>query len=63
MAQIASNADNHIKIYKESEKGRNITKAKALSAKERVEEIAKIISGEKVTEHAIKHAEEMLSDN
>ena len=63
LAQIASNADNHIKIYKESEKGRNITKAKVLSAKERVEEIAKIISGEKVTEHAIKHAEEMLSDN
>ena len=62
LAQIASNADNHIKIYKESEKGRNITKAKALSAKERVEEIAKIISGEKVTEHAIKHAEELLND-
>ena len=63
LAQIASNADNHIKIYKESEKGRNITKAKVLSAKERVEEIAKIISGEKVTEHAIKHAEEILNDN
>ncbi len=63
LAQIASNADNHIKIYKESEKGRNITKAKVLSAKERVEEIAKIISGEKVTEHAIKHAEELINDN
>ncbi len=60
LAQIASNADNHIKIYKEAEKGRNITKAKALNDKERVEEIAKIISGEKITEHAIKHAEEML---
>lgn len=60
LAQIASNADNHIKIYKESEKGRNITKAKILSGKERIEEIAKIISGEKVTEHAVKHAEEML---
>ena len=63
LAQIASNADNHIKIYKESEKGRNITKAKALNDKERVEEIAKIISGEKITEHAIKHAEELLNDN
>ncbi|MBO7611182.1 MAG: DNA repair protein RecN [Elusimicrobia bacterium] len=63
LAQIASNADNHIKIYKEAENGRNITKAKVLNDKERVEEIAKIISGEKVTEHAIKHAEEMLSDN
>ena len=63
LAQIASNADNHIKIYKESEKGRNITKAKALNDKERIEEIAKIISGEKITEHAIKHAEELLNNN
>ncbi len=62
LAQIASNADNHIKIYKETEKGRNITKAKALSTTERVEEIAKIISGEKVTKHAIKHAEELIND-
>ena len=62
LAQIASNADNHIKIYKETEKSRNITKAKVLNDKERVEEIAKIISGEKITEHAIKHAEEMLND-
>lgn len=62
LAQIASNADNHIKIYKESENGRNITKAKVLNNKERVEEIAKIISGEKVTEHARKHAEELLND-
>ncbi len=62
LAQIASNADNHIKIYKETEKGRNITKAKVLNANERIEEIAKIISGEKITEHAIKHAEELLND-
>ena len=61
LAQIASNADNHIKIYKETEKGRNITKAKVLNANERIEEIAKIISGEKITEHAIKHAEELLN--
>ena len=63
LAQIASNADNHIKIYKESEKGRNITKAKVLNDKERVEEIAKIFSGEKITEHAIIQAEELLKDN
>ena len=62
LAQIASNADNHIKIYKELENGRNITKAKVLNEKERIEEIAKIISGEKVTEHARKHAEELLND-
>ena len=62
LAQIASNADNHIKVYKEIENDRNITKAKILNKHERVEEIAKIISGEKVTEHALKHAEELLND-
>ena len=31
-----------------------------LNDKERIQEIAKIISGEKITEHAIKHAEEMI---
>lgn len=58
-AQIASNADSHIHIYKETINGRNITKAKILNNKEHIEEIAKIISGEKITEHALKHAKEM----
>lgn len=61
LAQIASSADNHIKIYKEIENDRNVTKAKILDKKERIQEIAKIISGEKITEHAIKHAEEMIN--
>lgn len=63
LAQIASNADNHIKIYKETLKDRNLTKVKILNSKERIEEIAKIISGEQITKHALKHAEEMLEDN
>lgn len=63
LAQIASNADNHIKIYKETQKDRNLTKVKILNSKERIEEIAKIISGEQITEHALKHAQEMLEDN
>ncbi|MGE4384305.1 MAG: DNA repair protein RecN [Endomicrobiaceae bacterium] len=60
LAQIASNADTHIKIYKEIKDGRNVTKAKILNSKEHIEEIAKIISGEKITEYAIKHAEELI---
>lgn len=63
LAQIASTADNHIRIYKETENDRNVTKMKLLNAKERIEEIAKIISGEKVTEHAVKHAEELIREN
>lgn len=63
LAQIASSANNHIRIYKETQQDRNITKAKILNQKERIEEIAKIISGEQITEHALKHAEEMLNCN
>lgn len=59
-AQIASNADTHISIYKELVNNRNITKAKILTKEEQIKEIAKIISGEKITEHAIKHAKEMI---
>lgn len=60
LAQIASNADTHLKIYKETKNGRNVTKAKILNQDEHIEEIAKIISGEKITEYAIKHAQEMI---
>ena len=63
LAQIASSANNHIKIYKETQQDRNITKAKILNQKERIEELEKIISWEKITEHALKHAEEMLNCN
>jgi len=63
LAQIASSADNHIKIYKEVQQDRNITKAKILNQKERIEEVAKIISGEQITEHALKHAEELINEN
>jgi DNA repair protein RecN (Recombination protein N) len=63
LAQIASSADTHVKIYKELQQDRNITKAKVLDKEERIEEIAKIISGAEITEHALKHAEEMLNCN
>ena len=63
LAQIASSADTHVKIYKELQQDRNITKAKVLNKEERIEEIAKIISGAQITEHALKHAEEMLNCN
>ncbi len=63
LAQIASSADTHVKIYKELQQDRNITKAKILNKEERIEEIAKIISGAQITEHALKHAEEMLNCN
>jgi DNA repair protein RecN (Recombination protein N) len=60
LQQIASLADHHFKVFKESSKGRTITQIKKLKEKERVNEIARMISGEKISELALKQAEEMI---
>ena len=60
LQQIASFADHHFKVFKESSKGRTVTKIKKLEDQERVKEIARMISGEKVSELALKQAKEMI---
>ena len=63
LQQIASQADDHLKVFKQSAKGRTITGIKRLNQEERVEEIARMISGERVTQLALKQAEEMIKSN
>ncbi|KPL03453.1 MAG: hypothetical protein AMJ73_07010 [candidate division Zixibacteria bacterium SM1_73] len=60
LQQIASQADHHFKVFKESLKGRTVTKIKELKEGERVAEIARMISGEKISELALKQAKEMI---
>jgi len=60
LAQVAAFAKTHIKIYKETENGRTYTKAKILSSNEHIEEIARMISGEKITPAALAHAKELI---
>lgn len=60
LQQIASPADHHFKVFKESLKGRTVTKIKRLKQGERVAEIARMISGEKISELALKQAFEMI---
>jgi DNA repair protein RecN (Recombination protein N) len=63
LQQIASQAQHHFKVFKETEKQRTVTKIKELNEKERVKEIARMISGEKISELTLKHAKEMIKDN
>ena len=63
LQQIASFAQHHFKVFKETEKQRTVTKIKELNEKERVKEIARMISGEKISELTLKHAKEMIKDN
>lgn len=60
LAQVVSNADTHIKVYKDIIDNKTVTKVKILNKQEHIKEIATLISGEKITEHAIKHAKELV---
>ena len=60
LPQIASYADSHYHIEKRVEKGRTLTQVARLDGKERVREIARMISGERVTDSVLKHAAELL---
>ena len=60
LQQIASFADHHFEVFKESLKRRTVTKIKELKEGERVAEIARMISGEKISELSLKQAFEMI---
>lgn len=58
--QVASKSANNILVSKESDNVRTISKAKILSPEERVKEIARMLSGEKITEEAIHAAKQLI---
>ena len=60
LPQIASKGDYHYKVYKRDDHDSTHTYIKRLTNEERVEEIAKMLSGEELTETALQHAREFL---
>ena len=60
LPQIAALADSHHVVRKEISRGRTSTKVKKLKEQERVEEIARMLGGVKITDMTIRHAEEMV---
>ena len=61
LPQIASKGNSHFVVYKEIEStGTTATHIKLLTSEERVMEIAKMLSGQNVTEAAIANARELL---
>jgi DNA repair protein RecN (Recombination protein N) len=63
LPQIASQARHHFRIEKRVEKNRTYTTVQKLGFEERVEEIARLISGSRLTEAALQNAREMLTHN
>lgn len=60
MPQVAARADNHFFVYKGEEKNAITTKIQKLSAKEHVESIARMISGNEITESTLQIARELI---
>ena len=59
LPQIAAMADTHFVIEKQVEDNRSITRIRELGKKESVEELARMLGGDVITESALKNAEEM----
>ncbi len=60
LPQIASLAKSHYQVSKDEKNGRTTTSVNALSEKEKIEEIARMLGGSKITETTLKHAREMI---
>ncbi|HEV7218462.1 MAG TPA: DNA repair protein RecN [Terriglobales bacterium] len=63
LPQIATFADHHYLIEKKDSNGRTRTTVRLISGAERTEEIARMLSGAKLTDTSRKHAEQMLKTN
>ena len=61
LPQIAGKGDKHFSVFKENMKLRTFTRVRELKTNERIFEIARMLSGEKPTEAALKNAEELMS--
>ena len=63
LPQIATFADQHYVIEKKESGGRTRTSIRLVSGDERTEEVARMLSGAKLTDTSRKHAEQMIKAN
>jgi DNA repair protein RecN (Recombination protein N) len=63
LPQIATFADHHFLIEKRASGGRTKTTVRQVTGDERTEEVARMLSGAKLTETSRKHAEQMIKAN
>lgn len=63
LPQIATFGDHHYVIEKKESGGRTRTSIRAVTGEERTEEVARMLSGAKLTETSLKHAEQMIKAN
>jgi DNA repair protein RecN (Recombination protein N) len=63
LPQIATFADHHYLIEKKNAAARTRTTVRRIAGEERTAEVARMLSGAKLTETSLRHAEQMLKTN
>lgn len=61
LPQVAAQGQQHLQVQKKSDKSRVETSLHKLAAAQKVEEIARMLGGVKITEQTLAHAREMIS--
>jgi DNA repair protein RecN (Recombination protein N) len=62
LPQIAAFADAHFRVDKRRQGGRTVTRIQRLDGQRRIEELARMLGGSRVTATARKHAEQLLQE-
>ncbi len=60
LPQVASFADHHYRVEKRESKGRTVAVMEELDRAARTREIGRMLSGQRLTEEALKHAEQLI---
>lgn len=60
LPQVAAKGEFHLKVYKETVSGKTLTRIEKLNDMDRVEEIAKMLSGKELTEAAMENAKNLI---
>lgn len=61
LPQIAKMADRHFSVTKSVKDGRGVTNVSLLNHKQRIDELARLLGGEEISDITLKHAEELLN--
>lgn len=61
LPQVASQAHHHMRVHKQSQKKQTSTNVDSLNRAQRIEEIARMLSGVDITKQSLAHAEEMIT--
>jgi len=62
LPQVASHADQHLRVEKRVADGRTLTGVVSLDSGTRVKEVARMVGGKKITDLTLSHAREMIAN-